>query len=217
MRLIKSKKRIADYGEVFTPSWLTDSMIDLVKGEADRINSRFLESACGNGNFLVKVLQRKLTTVELKFRKSNFEKLNYGFAALMSIYGIEILSDNVRECRTNLMQVFSEYLGFDDSSNTYKAAYYVLFNKIIHGDAMKMRTLTEKPITFSEWGYIGNGKFQRRDFRYDVLASSSAFSAEGSLFSHLGKHEIFQPVKTYPLMTISELASAFDLGLEEHR
>jgi hypothetical protein len=73
MNLIKSKRRVADHGEVFTPRWLVEKMLDLVKGETERIDSRFLEPACGSGNFLVPVLQRKLAAVEIKFGKTEFE------------------------------------------------------------------------------------------------------------------------------------------------
>lgn len=92
MNLIKSRKRVADHGEVFTPAWLVDAMLDLVKDESERIDSRFLEPACGSGNFIVKVLQRKLAAVECKFRKSDFEKQHYALLALMCIYGIELLA-----------------------------------------------------------------------------------------------------------------------------
>ena len=77
MSLVKSKQRVADHGEVFTPEWLVEAMLDLVKGETERIDSRFLESACGSGNFLVKILQRKLAAVELKYGKSDFERKNW--------------------------------------------------------------------------------------------------------------------------------------------
>ena len=96
----------------------------------------------------------------------------------------------------------------DGSSDLYRAGSYVLSQNLVHGDALTMRTRADQPITFVEWGYLGKGKFQRRDFRFDVLTGSSAFSAEGSLFAHLGKHEIFTPSKTFPPMTMSELATA---------
>ena len=60
--LVKSKQRVTDHGEVFTPSWMVEDMLNLVKGESERIDSRFLEPACGDGNFLKVVLQRKLAT-----------------------------------------------------------------------------------------------------------------------------------------------------------
>src|SRR5256885_11968750 len=115
MSLIKSKKRVADHGEVFTPAWVVEAMLDLVKGESERIDSRFLEPACGSGNFLVQVLRRKLAAVELKFGKSDFEKRHYSLLALMCIYGIELLPDNITECRANLLEIFAEYLNIDES------------------------------------------------------------------------------------------------------
>lgn len=207
--LIRSKKRVAEHGEVFTPPWLVEAMLDLVKEESERIDSRFLEPACGSGNFLINVLQRKLAAVEQKFSKSDFEKRHYALFALMCLYGVEILEDNVEECRANLVQMLSEYLELENTADVYKAAMTVLRCNIIHGDAMTMRTHNNQPITFAEWGYIGKGKFQRRDFRFDVLTGSSAFSAEDSLFAHLGKHEIFKPLKTYPLMSIRHLSETF--------
>jgi len=113
--LIKSKKRVADHGEVFTPPWMVDAMLDLVKAESERIDSRFLEPACGSGNFLVRVLQRKLASVELKFGKSAFEKRIYAVFGLMCIYGIELLEDNIAECRANMLEILAEYLNIDES------------------------------------------------------------------------------------------------------
>src|SRR5205809_5773573 len=126
MNLTKSKQRIADHGEVFTPSWMVESMLDLVKGETERIDSRFLEPACGSGNFLVRILQRKLAAVELKFGKSDFEKRHYALLALMCTYGIELLADNIAECRTNMLEVLAGYLILEESDELYRAASYVL-------------------------------------------------------------------------------------------
>lgn len=208
MSLIKSKKRVADHGEVFTPPWLVDAMLDLVKDEAERIDSRFLEPACGSGNFLVRVLQRKLAAVQVKFGKSDFEKRHYALLGLMCTYGIELLEDNIAECRANMLEVLSDYLNVSEVDDVYRAAFFVLSQNLVHGDALTMRTTDGEPIIFAEWGYLGKGKFQRRDFRLDVLTGSSKFSAEDSLFAHLGKHEIFTPIKTYPTMTVRDLASA---------
>ncbi len=207
MSLIKSRKRVADHGEVFTPAWMVDAMLDLVKEESERIDSRFLEPACGSGNFIVKVLRRKLAAVESKFGKSDFEKQHYALLALMCIYGIELLADNIAECRENMLEIFADYLSLQAPDDLYRAASCVLSQNLVHGDALTMCTSHKEPITFAEWGYLGKGKFQRRDFRFDVLTGSSAFSAEDSLFAHLGKHEIFMPTKTYPPMTVSELAA----------
>jgi hypothetical protein len=205
---IKSRERVADHGEVFTPAWMVEAMLDLVKDETERIDARFLEPACGSGNFLVKVLRRKLAAVELKYGKSDFERRHYALLALMCIYGIELLPDNIAECRANLLEIFAGYLKLDESHELYRAAFYVLSQNLMHGDALKMRTHDDQAITFAEWGYLGKGKFQRRDFRLDTLTLSSSFSAEDSLFANLGRHEIFQPAKTYPPMKVSDLAKA---------
>lgn len=215
MNYVKSKQRVADHGEVFTPPWMVEAMLDLVKGETERIDSRFLEPACGSGNFIVRVLQRKLAAVESKVGKSYFERRHYALLALMCIYGIELLEDNISECRANMLEIIADYLKLDTSDDLYRAATYVLSQNLVHGDALKMRTSDNQPITFAEWGYLGKGKFQRRDFRLDDLTMSSAFSAEDSLFSHLGKHEIFTPAKVYPPMTVSELAAAIGNAAKE--
>lgn len=206
-RLTKTKQRIADHGEVFTPPWMVEAMLNQVKEESERIDSRFLEPACGDGNFLVQVLKRKLATVELKYGKSEFEKRHYALFGLMCIYGVELLPDNIAECRQNLLDIFTEYLDLTPEEELHKAAKYVLSQNLVHGDAMKMRSHDGQAITFSEWGYLGKGRFQKRDFRFDSLTQSSAFSAEGSLFANVGKHEIFTPTKSHPPLSISELAA----------
>ena len=206
MNLIKSKRRVADHGEVFTPQWLVEKMLDLVKGETERIDSRFLEPAFGSGNFLVPVLQRKLAAVEAKFGKAEFERRHYALLAVMCTYGIELLPDNIAECRANMLEVFADYLNLDETDEVYLAAYYVVSQNLVHGDALTMRTHDGQAITFAEWGYLGKGKFQRRDFRLEVLTQMSTFSQEDSLFAHLGKHEIFTPIKAYPPMNVRDLA-----------
>lgn len=206
MNLVKSKQRVADHGEVFTPAGVVEAMLDLVREESERIDSRFLEPACGSGNFLVQVLQRKLAAVESRFGRSNFERRHYALLGLMCIYGIELLPDNIAECRKNLLEVFAEYLRLDEADDLYRAGMFVLVQNLIHGDALTMRTALDQPIVFAEWAYLGKGRFQRRDFRLDVLTQSSAFSQEGTLFADLGMHEIFTPMRTYPPLSIRELA-----------
>lgn len=208
MNFVKSKQRVADHGEVFTPPWMVEAMLDLVRGETERIDSRFLEPACGSGNFLVQILRRKLAAVDLRYGKSDFERRHYALLALMCIYGIELLPDNIAECRANLLDVLADHLKLEESDELYRAASYVLSQNLVHGDALTMRTSEDLPITFAEWGYLGKGRFQRRDFRLDTLTESSAFSAEDSLFAHLGKHDIFTPVVTYPSVTVGGLAAA---------
>ena len=207
MNLIRSKDRVADHGEVFTPPWMVDAMLDLVRGETERIDSRFLEPACGSGNFLVRILKRKLDAVDLKFKSSEFERRNYALLGLMCSYGIELLPDNIAECTNNMLGVFGEHLGLPITDELMGAARHVLAHNLVHGDALTMLTSAGSPIVFAEWGYLGRGKFQRRDFRFDALTQASTFTAEGSLFADLGRHQIFTPVKTYPPQQVSELAA----------
>src|SRR5438309_5085579 len=136
MPLVKSEQRVADHGEVFTPRWLVEAMLDLVKHETERLDSRFLEPACGSGSFLVQVLRRKLAAVEIKFGKSDFERRHYALLALMCIYGIELLADNIAECRANLLEILADYLNLDEADDLYRAASFVLSQNLVHGDAV---------------------------------------------------------------------------------
>lgn len=202
---VRSRQRVVDHGEVFTPAWLVDSMLNLVGSESERIDSRVLEPACGSGNFLVPVLRRKLATVEVRHGKSDFERRHYALFALMCLYGIEILVDNAEECRANLLAAFASYVGLAGEDEWQRAANAVLETNIVLGDALTMRTAELEPITFAEWGYLGKGRYQRRDFRYDTLTQMSSFDAD-TLFGDLGKHEIFTPARAYTPMTVSQIA-----------
>ena len=201
--LVKSRKRVADHGEVFTPSWMVEEMLDLVKGETERIDSRFLEPACGSGNFLKSVLARKLAVVNARYGKSEFEKRHHALFALMCIYGIELLEDNIIECRKVLLDIFVDFLGVEAEDTWSKAALSVLTANIIQGDALTIMTSNGDPIEFPEWGYLGSGKFQRRDFRYDSLTQRS--SIQGTLFELFEEHQLFVPTKTYPTMMVQDL------------
>ncbi|WP_228759886.1 SAM-dependent DNA methyltransferase [Pseudactinotalea sp. HY158] len=193
-----------DHGEVFTPAWMVGDMLDLVKHESERIDSRVLEPACGSGNFLVPVLARKLVTVQLRHGKSEFEKRQYALFALMCTYGIELLADNAEECRNNLAEVFNKFLGIGDDDQWAQAARAVLAVNIVQGDALTMTVPSGQPITFPEWGYLGKGKFQRRDFRYDDLTQRASY--EGTLFGELDDGDLFVPAQTYPTMTVDQIA-----------
>lgn len=206
MSLVRSRQRVADHGEVFTPTEIVDAMINLVADEAERIDSRFLEPACGSGNFLIPVLERKLATVQTRYGSSDFEKHHHALLALMSIYGIEILEDNVHECRYNLLETLTRFVGRDAGPEIVDAATAVLTANIVHGDALTMQTITRQPITFSEWSYLGKGKFHRRDFRFDTLTQMSSFGDEGTLFADLGKHEIFTPAKDHGALSLKDIA-----------
>ena len=205
--LVKSRQRVHDHAEVLTPAWLVDDMLDLVKDASERIDSRFLEPACGDGNFLVRVLARKLRTVKARYGRSEFDMRHQALLAVMSIYGIEIQADNAADCRMNLLNVFSAFMGLKAGDELLRAAAVVLEANIIHGDALAMRCINSEtgfldlPIVFPEWGYLGRGRYQRRDFRFDALGSRpNAQTGEQD-------QSVFQPVKSYPRLTVKELAA----------
>jgi hypothetical protein len=202
--LIKSRQRVSDHGEVFTPSWLVDDMIDLVKIESERIDSRFLEPACGSGNFLRSVLVRKLNTVQAKYGKSEYERKHQALFALMCIYGIELLGDNIADCRKILLDEFSSFLSVGPEDYWFSAGESVLKANILQGDALTLMTTDGNHIEFPEWAYLGGGQYQRRDFRYDSLTQRS--SIQGTLFELFEEHQLFIPTKTYPRMSAEELA-----------
>ncbi|MGD1204831.1 N-6 DNA methylase [Mycobacterium seoulense] len=215
MGLVRSKLRMADHGEVFTPSRIVEAMLDLVKHESERVDSRFLEPACGSGKFVVPVLKRKLRTVHARYGKSDFERRHHALVALMSIYGIELLDDNAAECRDNLLRVIATYLAVNPGDEWYIAAARVLDVNIVCGDALSMTTRGDEPqpITFAEWSYVGKGLFHRRDFRYDTLTQMSSFGADDTLFADAGHHEIFTPVRDHGFLSVGDIAA--DGGFRE--
>ena len=208
--LIKSKKRVADHGEVFTPAWLVDAMLDLAKDEADRIDARFLEPACGSGNFLVRILQRKLAAVEIKFGKSEFEKRHYALLALMCAYGIELLADNIAQCRANMLDVLAEYLNIDDTDDTYRAAFFVLSQNLVHGDALTMRAQDGQPLTFAEWGLSRQRQVSAPRFPYGCTDGIIGLQRRGIAVCASRQARDFHPIKTWPTMTVRDLADATD-------
>lgn len=178
-------------------------MLDLVKDETERIDSRFLEPACGSGNFLVPILERKLATVQQRYGKSEFERTHYALLALMCVYGIELLADNAEECRANLAEVFDKFLKKADAV-WHHAALAVLEANIVQGDALKLESSDGAPIIFPEWAYLGTGKYQRRDFTFENLTQRADMQV--GLFDAFEDHDIFTPVKTYPSMTVHDIA-----------
>lgn len=203
---VKSKKRVADHGEVFTADREVKAMLDLVKQEAERIDSRFLEPACGTGNFLVEVLRRKLAVVSDRYQKSQLEFERYAVIAVSSIYGVDILEDNVKHCRERLFDIFDEgYMalykeGCKDECR--RSVQYILNLNILWGDALTLKTVrdTTKPIVFSEWSSVNGSMVKRRDFAFKGLLDHAAVK-ELPLFSDLGE-DVFipEPVKEHPLI-----------------
>ena len=206
-----SKKRIADHGEVFTSKREVNAMLDLVKSETERIDSRFLEPACGTGNFLAEILERKLRVVEARYGKSQLEYERYAILAVSSIYGIDILEDNVHQCRQRLFGIFDlNYLRLfknKTNDNCRESVQYILERNIIHGDALSLKTVGDnpKPIVFSEWSPVNGSMLKRRDFTFHGLLEHAAIK-ELPLFSDLGE-DVFIPTpeKEYPLTHFLEV------------
>ncbi len=205
---IKSKKRVQNYGEVFTSEWLVNDMLDLVKHETERIDSRFLEPACGNGNFLAEVLRRKLNVVDQRYSKSQMEWERYAVIAVSSIYGVDILEDNAQECRVRLFRIFDERytsLFKDKCKDECRRSIQFLLNRnILWGDALDFTNpVTKQPIIFSEWGFVDGDMLKRRDFMFKFLVEKTH---QYSLFNDENNPAaIDEPVKDYPLIHFLKL------------
>ena len=203
---IKSRQRVADHGEVFTNPREVNAMLDLVRDESFRLDSRFLEPACGDGNFLIEILRRKLSL--LQDFKSQTEWEFQSLIAVGSCYGIDILPDNAEACRTRLEHYVlsqhpaSERLPVD--SPYLLSLRYMLQKNIVCGDALTYRTAENKPIVFCEWTPIaGSMQFSRRDFQFDFLVTQSH---QYSLFDEQGEAQSFdEPVRTYPPLHYTQL------------
>ena len=211
---VVSRKRVSDHGEVYTAKREVNAMLDLVKHEAERIESRFLEPACGTGNFLAEVLGRKLRVVETRYGKSQLEYERYSVLTVSSIYGIDILEDNVVECRNRLFNIFAEEYDrlYKEAANEEckNAIKYILARNLIWGDALTLNTVGENPksILFSEWSPVNGSMIKRRDFAFHELLSHARIRAE-PLFSDLGE-DVFipTPVKEFPVVHFLRIADA---------
>lgn len=176
---IKTKERVRAQGEVFTNEREVKAMCDLVSQECDRIDSRFLEPACGDGNFLAEILSRKLTTAKKLYKKNNYDFERYSVLAVSSIYGVDLMKDNTEECRSRLFKLWNkEYESICKktcNNETKEAVKYILSQNILVGNALSLMQVDDKqqdtdvPIIFPEWSMIMGTKLKRRDFRLDVL------------------------------------------------
>jgi len=210
-----SKKRVADHGEVLTGKREVNAMLDLVKQETERIDSRFLEPACGTGNFLTEILERKLRIVEGRYGKSQLDYERNSILAVSSIYGIDILEDNVWQCRHRLYGVFdgdyySRLFKNRAKNKCREAVRFILERNIIWGDALTLKTVGSKPayIVFPEWSPVNGSMLKRRDFTFHGLLDHAAIK-ETPLFSDLGE-DVFmpEPVKDdYPPTHFLEVAN----------
>ncbi len=196
-RQVKSKQRVADHGEVFTAQREVNAMLDLVKQETERIDSRFLEPACGDGNFLAEILRRKMAAVKARYGKSAADYEKYAVMAVTGIYGVDLLQDNVEECRKRLFAIWDEEYTAncrrECREECREAVRFILERNILCGNALTLKKVdaagrdTTEPIIFSEWVFTGKSSVKRRDFRLDVLMNEnpdeSSYQAQLSLFA----------------------------------
>ena len=186
-------------------------MLDLVKQETERIDSRFLEPACGTGNFLTVILKRKLAVVEKRYGKSQLDFERYAVLAVSSLYGVDILLDNVRDCRLRLFEIFdATYTSLfkkETKDKCREAVRFILERNIIWGDALDLKTKDEprKPIVFSEWSPVNGSMLKRRDFMLSFLLEKQhqmiLFSDEGNVA------DLNEPIKEYPPVHFMEIAN----------
>lgn len=178
----RSKERVRDYGEVFTNEREVKAMCDLVKDETERIDSRFLEPACGDGNFLAEILKRKLAVVKAKYKKSPLDYERNAVLAATSIYGVDIMADNVEACRNRMFEIWNkEYTAVckkDANDQTRDAVKFIFQKNIVCGNALTLKKVDKdgnelrEPIVFSEWAFITGSNLQRKDYTFDELLNS---------------------------------------------
>ena len=210
---VVSRERVTNHGEVYTNSREVNAMLDLVKQETERIDSRFLEPACGHGNFLIEVLSRKLKVVEDRYKKSQTEFECYSIIAVSSLYGIDILEDNVIDCRRRLLNKFKEtyekIYKKQINEECIKAVEFILYKNIVLGDALTFQTVSNppKPIVFSEWSPATNGFIKRRDYSFEGLLIHAEIESL-PLFSDMGDGVFIPtPVRDHPLTSYFGVAN----------
>lgn len=193
---VRSRERVTEHGEVFTAEREVKAMCDLVKQETERVDSRFLEPACGDGNFLAEILARKLAVVTKKYKKSTFDWERFSLVALGSLYGVDLLLDNCETCRERLFGIWNgEYCAVckkECCDETRESARFILSRNIVCGNALTLMCVDEKqqdtdtPIIFSEWTFpFNNALMQRKDYTFAEMLESSALQEEDSSFGQL--------------------------------
>lgn len=225
---VKSRKRVQEHGEVFTNEREVNAMLDMVKQETERIDSRFLEPACGDGNFLAEVLRRKLNVVDSRYRRSPREWEKYCFVAVGSVYGVELLHDNAAACRDRLYSIVEERYRriAKKNPNPYflDAIGFVLERNVLNGNALSLKAVDEdgndtgEPIIFSEWSVVAGDRVKRRDFRLDemlegnvergqtrTLFGADMTSAVDWEYDEETKTFIPKPIREFPLTSLYEV------------
>lgn len=193
-KLIKSKARVQKHGEVFTPSWMVQKMLDTegVKEACEHLTATFLEPAAGDGNFLVAILRRKLAMVSEQYNSSIRQYTHYSLYALSTLYGIELLEDNAQLCVMNIFEVYKDFYEVaikkhkdKQSENTLNNAKFIISKNIVQGNFLTRKLSSGEPIVFSEWEIIKQTttmiRVQRTEYSLDEIFSGNA-KAAGTAF-----------------------------------
>ena len=180
---IKSRKRVVDHGEVFTNEREVKAMCDMVNDETQRIDSRFLEPACGDGNFLAEILERKLAIVKKRYRKSPMDFEKNSLLAVSSLYGVDIMADNVKACRERLFKIWDkQYKAVcktECSDDMRDSIRFILEKNILCGNALTLCLVDEEgkdtkdPIVFSEWAFITGPQLARSEYTFADLLTEN--------------------------------------------
>lgn len=205
----KSKQRVAVHGEVFTAEREVNAMLDLVKPETERIDSRFFEPACGNGNFLAEILRRKLVVVKSRYGKNAADYERYAVIAISSIYGVDILPDNVQECQKRLYKIwndiYTKQCKCDVNDETRAAVRFILKKNILCGDALTLEQADGTPIIFAEWSAINGCLLKRRDFELSQMLHAVDPGLQPDLFGNGGNFKceasdpfVLRPIREFP-------------------
>lgn len=214
---VVSRQRVADHGEVYTSEREVNAMLDLVKQETEKIDSRFLEPACGTGNFLAAILVRKMGVVHARYRRSQLDYERSAVLAVSSLYGIDILQDNVIACRRRLFDIFDQWYTRQFKNKAKEkcraAIRYILARNIIWGDALTLKEVgAAEPIVFSQWSFVTSSLLQRQDYAFHELlpgaeASERSLFSAGPPVSDQGKPVFIpEPVRKFPPTHFLEIA-----------
>lgn len=217
---IKSKERVAEHGEVFTAEREVNAMLDLVKDESYRIDSRFLEPACGNGNFVIEILDRKLNTVKKQYGRNPLDYEKYSILAVSCIYGVDIMEDNTEECRKRIFDYWNgKYTSIckdECRDEARESAEYIIRHNILCGDALTMLQNDGKPIVFPQWDLVTGNKMQRRDYRFDALMKANQNQMDLDMLANKWDYDdeikawVPAPIKEYPLVNYWEVQNAIE-------
>lgn len=212
-QLIKSKERVQKHGEVFTPLWMVKLMLSNppIQEKLKDVHATFFEPSAGVGAFLMEILRQKLAFINADTK--HIRGVNWKYQtlwALMSIYGIELLPDNLQEARDNMLLVFAENYEqktgrqLDTDADLLRSVRKVIETNIVQGDTLKHTNAAGELIEFSEWRQNPKHphKVLRVPFTYDSMFHDEEPAVQGDLFAEAEPEEIAPRYKEVDLMQV---------------